>query len=637
MPVRTQRDEAIAAEIRATAGDKGVAETVLETDERVLARITDGIYRQPASALRELISNAFDADANQVSIITDRPRFDRIRIEDDGHGMTPETLVHMLHHIGGSAKRSAIGSELGVASVSDPTRSPRGRRLIGKIGIGLFSISQLCEVFRIITKTEGDHYRTIAVVTLKPYNELPTGGDDEKFEAGSVAIWQEEVTDVASHGTSIVLEKIKPKTRDALRSAGDWKRFDSEGSEPFQFHIGRQLDGSKDELQAINGEFEDLPWARSDSPAEAFEALVDCVWSQWRAGERNPRLDVLFDSYLQMIWTLSLSVPLDYVDVHPLDLIPDNNNILAYELPGDAPGPARSLPGDRSIRDSLSLGPDTNDDAAFEVFIDDLQLSRPLRFHDLPSTSNAVKTPMLFGAHVRDEFAGWDDEMSGGPLDFQAYLLWAPKIVPVEHLGVLIRIHGASGMLFERHFMHYQVAETTRLSQISCEIFVSQGLEAALNIDRESVNYSHPHVVRLTSWLHAALTRVMNAQKQVASSKRGAARRQASDEHDRALQAIVKKAWARAARSVDDIPEVVLADSIQSVDDSIEGDSYVFRRAKVLGDDAFSSARRVTTVERQLAAILQVLTAYGAMEALDRDVQEELLTVVSEILRTADQ
>ena len=43
--------------------------TQLETDERVLARITDGIYREPASALRELIFNAYDADATSVWII----------------------------------------------------------------------------------------------------------------------------------------------------------------------------------------------------------------------------------------------------------------------------------------------------------------------------------------------------------------------------------------------------------------------------------------------------------------------------------------------------------------------------------------------------------------------------------------
>ena len=46
-------------------------QAVLATDDRVLARITDGIYRQPGSALRELIANAYDADAENVYIQTD--------------------------------------------------------------------------------------------------------------------------------------------------------------------------------------------------------------------------------------------------------------------------------------------------------------------------------------------------------------------------------------------------------------------------------------------------------------------------------------------------------------------------------------------------------------------------------------
>lgn len=54
------------------------ASTILKTDQKVLARITDGIYRQTSSALRELICNAYDADAENVYIETDVPRFDRI-------------------------------------------------------------------------------------------------------------------------------------------------------------------------------------------------------------------------------------------------------------------------------------------------------------------------------------------------------------------------------------------------------------------------------------------------------------------------------------------------------------------------------------------------------------------------------
>ena len=41
--------------IRGSAGGRDIVSTTLKTDERVIARITDGIYRQPGSAFRELI------------------------------------------------------------------------------------------------------------------------------------------------------------------------------------------------------------------------------------------------------------------------------------------------------------------------------------------------------------------------------------------------------------------------------------------------------------------------------------------------------------------------------------------------------------------------------------------------------
>ena len=140
--LRREADVGLAANIEGSSSESPF-KTVLRTDERVLARVTDGIYRQPGSAMRELVSNAYDADAKQVVIKTDRPRFHTLSVEDDGIGMTPGALAHLLHHIGGSAKRSREGAELGIASNADPTRSPSGRRLIGKIGIGLFSVAQL--------------------------------------------------------------------------------------------------------------------------------------------------------------------------------------------------------------------------------------------------------------------------------------------------------------------------------------------------------------------------------------------------------------------------------------------------------------------------------------------------------------
>jgi HSP90 family molecular chaperone len=153
-------------EIKENLETGGISEAELDTDERVLARITDGIYRQPASALRELIANAYDADAENVYIQTDAPRFSKITVRDDGNGLSIEALANLIHHIGGSPKRTKAGVGLGVVNKKDSSLSPGGRRLIGKIGIGLFSVAQLTRHFQIITKTKGTDYRLVGVLSV---------------------------------------------------------------------------------------------------------------------------------------------------------------------------------------------------------------------------------------------------------------------------------------------------------------------------------------------------------------------------------------------------------------------------------------------------------------------------------------
>ena len=118
-------DAELAASIASSSSESPVS-TVLKTDERVLARVTDGIYRQPGSAIRELVSNAYDADAARVVITTDRPRFQTLTVEDDGIGMTPKALAHLLHHIGGSAKRSHQGADLGITTARTPLAVRQG-------------------------------------------------------------------------------------------------------------------------------------------------------------------------------------------------------------------------------------------------------------------------------------------------------------------------------------------------------------------------------------------------------------------------------------------------------------------------------------------------------------------------------
>lgn len=640
-------DLALVASIRASQGINEIVHTTLKTDERVIARVTDGIYRQPGSALRELISNAYDADATRVVVKTDAPRFERISVEDDGHGMGPEALAHLLLHIGGSAKRSVDGPSLGVTSATDPMRSPGGRRLIGKIGIGLFSVSQLTHSFQIITKTRGDSYRTVATVALRQYadEDIAAGQDEEhKFESGKVNIWREKAADTETHGTTIVLTSIRPQARDTLRSRDIWSVIEQNESQsdleerqaidPPRYHIGR-VDSTGDLLKETGGQVWALPWEKGDGPDEAFRKLVQSVWDEVEQSTPNPQLDRIFDYYLRMVWQLSLAVPLPYVDGHLFDM--DFNGWAdAFMLSNQPKGaPQRIDLAGGAIRKQTDLQDPVGHIGKFDVFFDDLKLFRPLKFKGLPTTNNALKKPLVFIGKCREEFSKLPRELSGGPLAFEAYLFWTPKVAPVEHQGSLIRIHGSSGTLFDSTFMRYQVSELTRLRQITCEIFVSEGLDSALNIDRESFNNAHPHSVYITKWLHSALRQLASAQKRLASEAREQTRDESKDVAVSEIQRVASQVWEQenddpGARP----PTIELSSTGEKL--AANGDTYVFSRLAVVSDRPRAQTAKARAenaiLEEKLKAIAQVLASFGLLDAVPKRKQERLLKAIYEIL-----
>lgn len=621
-------------------------ETTLQADDRVIARVTDGIYRQPGSALRELISNAYDADATRVAIDTDRPRFRRIRVEDNGNGMSTDTLVRLIYHIGGSAKRTREGERLGITSTGDPDSSPSGRPLIGKIGIGLFSVAQLTQAFQVITKRRGERHRTVASVVMKQYtdNTESTQHAGEKYSAGRVRIWKEPAADVESQGTTIVLDAIRPQTRDTLRSRGTWQAIlgdsgsFSPGSErldvkPPMFHIGTVTAQNESILEAEQGGPR-LPWEGSDPPDRAFRKLVDSVWDSINRGVPNPNLEQLLDYYLRMAWHLSVWAPLPYMDCHPFDVTLDAG-LTTYALSG---GGVELLTTTSSItpRSLMDLhAGQLPSELPFQVLLDDLELSRPVRLLDLPTTSGAAKTPLLFFGKHREEFAGIDENLSGGTLAFESYILWAPKIAPTEHHGILVRVHDATGSLYDETFLSFPVAEQRRMTQLTCEIFVSEGFDGALNIDRESFNYAHPHVVVLTKWVHAALRRVIAEEKRVAAA--ALAERRAMGERARieALDEIVDEVWERE-RGDDGTaaPTVIFSDD----PDARVADGYIFPRRRVLGEYVGANARgRQRQAEAGIGGIMRVLSAFGLLDTLSTDDIAELAIAIRKIVQAGER
>lgn len=627
------------------------ARATLRTDDRVLARITDGIYRQPSSALRELISNAYDADATRVFVETDAPRFGQMRIVDNGHGMSEEALARMIHHIGGSSKRTSLGAAVGTTSAGDASRSPKGRKLIGKIGIGLFSVNQLTSHFQIITKVKGSSYRLFADVILRTYSEDSEEAADGKFQTGSVQVVPVPAEDEDSHGTEIILLNVRPRARDILRSRARWERvFEQEtlpederdpSVAPPVWHGGflAREPGDADTEYLFQVEPR-LPWARSDPSETRFEKLYDAVADQVGSTTERPDLAKTLDSYLATLWALSLSAPVAYMGKHPFDLSSEDD-VLVFRLSNTGRGRADAIPlkKGQTVREAAGLQAGLDDPAGgFEVYIDEVQLRRPVSYDYWAAKNQSIGKPMLFVGSYKPDLSKIREDIRGGQLAFEGYLFWNSKIVPKENNGVLVRINGASGALFDDTFMKYQVSEQTRLRQITSEVFVSQGLDAALNIDRESFNFAHPHYQILSNWLHRALRQLANTHKalsdEIRSREKAVAQAAASNKLDR----FATRTWSRARREPEERPPQVEVVGTASEAAALRREGLLaFERTHLpaaaskppAGKGARAEAARRADV---LRAIATVLDAYGVLSEMPYARQHELLDALLAIV-----
>ena len=599
--------DALEADIRANADNRQPVDTTLATSDRIIARVTDGIYREPWAAFRELVANAYDADASYVVIETGQPDFQRMTVRDDGIGMSPRTLAYVLKNIGGSSKRTAAGVEYNTVRRGTPNLSPGGRPLIGKIGIGLFAVAQLTQHFQIITKAAEEDQRLSATVRLRTHDEEELQGEGSEYVAGNVTIMSEKVPneEKGSHGTSIVLYQLREEVRRTLQSAQRWEAvsLDTGAGEsvqkPPQFHIGHSLNESPMEPK--------LPWKETDNSETKFERYFEAIGRVTGRGIRSADLDH-FDEYLRLIWKLSLSLPLRYMADHPFDL----NGSKKFHFLGFPNGSGQAeriqLAPMETLREHLDLRTGREKiDREFSVILDGIALRRPIRLFDDLKKRSRVGAPVIIAGKQENPFPDEDLRRAGGRLSFEAYLYWNSKIVPKETAGVLVRVHGASGTLFDRSFLNYLVSEQTRLRQIIAEIFVHEGLDSAINIDRESFNHSHPHFLFIQKWIHRALRLLINRLKALAASDlaRDKARRR-----DQALEYAIE-VWSR--RMGDDADPPFEDPDVRSLPEAVGGTEIEWPSKRIFT----AKGKRAGT--GRIGALAAVLEAYGALSNLPVD------------------
>lgn len=599
--------------------------TELATSQRIIARVTDGIYREPWAAFRELIVNAYDADASYVLIETGVPEFEQVTVRDDGLGMSPKTLAYVLKNIGGSSKRVSIGTELNTVKSGETDRSPGGRLLIGKIGIGLFAIAQLTQHFQIITKSRGENIRISATFQLKTNDDSNFESPEREYVAGDVTIKSEAVQDdeIDSHGTTIVLYSLRPAVRSALQSLQRWEAYflEKNTTESLRaaptYHIGCEIEGEDPQTP-------EYPWISTDNPEERFKKFIDKVGQPPNKGAMSANLEH-FDEYHKLIWNLSLSLPLDYLHEHPLDFT-GTSGLIFYEIPSKGQAQVIDLPENESIREYLSQNDvdghskinSSNSQAPFSVTIDRVRIKRPIRLPQELEKESRIQAPVMLVARVKNPFDHDQLQRAGGSLSFDAYLYWNSKIVPKETAGVLIRIREASGTLFDRTFLNYQVSEQTRLRQITAEIFIHEGLDSAINIDRESFNYSHPHFLYIQKWLHKALRLMVNRLKGLASEHLNQEKETRRLEAKAALQEKAENIWFRRYGEEADPPLPKIKTRISTLEE-------------VGGVEIKWIPEEEPKEKGKASALAVVLEAYGVLSRLSGEDRSKLIRDILDI------
>lgn len=157
-------------------------EYTLNVDPRILELLGPNLYTNIYYVLAELIANAYDADAKNVYIISNK---DDIRVEDDGHGMSYEN--------------GEIRKFLNVAGVSrtreeDSLTRSGTRRKMGRKGVGKLAALSVSESVDITTIVNGE--KSGFILSRRPLEGNKLQAIDENNISFSY---------IKEHGTSIIM------------------------------------------------------------------------------------------------------------------------------------------------------------------------------------------------------------------------------------------------------------------------------------------------------------------------------------------------------------------------------------------------------------------------------------------------
>jgi len=418
-----------------------------------IAHLSRGLYRSTAAAFKELVNNAWDEDAEEVRIYTNFPEFDFISCADNGPGMPEEKFRGYFAEKGVGYGDKRIGHK----NLTEKYKRP----IIGRLGIGLLAIGQLCYSFGIES-----HY-------------IDKFGKGHAYRA-SIDLLDLDVPDIDESLSSDEKEEIK---------VGNWKltRIPYEKSKQgFNIYTSDIRETFRKEMKESIAEKDRK--LMSFSLQKLHENFYDCI-------ERSVRE---MGAYLETIWELCILCPIPYGDD---DRFPLNRKAFSKEhKDGEYRKAINFVSKKRSELESYN----------FKVYFDGIELKRYLQ---LPKVKDTV--PRLF-------FVNYEGRVADRKLNYSGYIYGQTKAIrPFELTGIQIRLRNVGIGGYDSTFLKYdKKIETIRNRWVSGEVFVEDGLEVALNIDRDSFNEHDEHFKKIQEDLHRKLDQVFGKIESTANEVR---------------------------------------------------------------------------------------------------------------------
>lgn len=416
----------------------------IKVGSEILVHLGRGIYSTPANALKELVTNSYDADATKVTIRA-KPDMDNVVVLDDGNGMNEEDFEQHFAIVARSYAR-----ERGLYT------SKFHRPIIGRYGIGFLAISQICDQIRIISSKENEPFRLEASMDFAAHKAAAKKVTEYEYEVGSYT-FVNQVEDADKHYTIVILEGLAEGFRDDL--------------------LDKKLNAPGEELPHRYSRI------REDFTGQPFEDIAERLLT---GRTRDLRRQV--GGYWVFLMELAAMVPIPYLDNGPINYSAFTRSKFAEQ--------AKKV---QYLKDSVA-------DLKFTLDFDGIELKKPIL---LPSAHFADPSRAIQDDEYYIDTFEFDKIVGGERLAFKGYLYnQRYSISPGELHGIAVRIKNTSIGGLRQDFLEYPAPEKLFFQQSMGEVYVEDGLEDAMNIDRATFRIGHPHYSALQEFIHRELAKL---------------------------------------------------------------------------------------------------------------------------------